>query len=80
MLVLNLENPSYVEFVLGDLACLPEKLALAGRTAGPWTHWRALQLEDPLNTGRLPRRLVREENFVDNLITFYDDQCQREVA
>ena len=80
MLVINLENPSYVELVLGDLACLPEKLALAGRTAGPWTHWRALQLQDPLNTGRLPRRVLRKEHFVENLITFYDDQCQREVA
>jgi hypothetical protein len=42
MLIGNLENPKYGELVLdGDLSKLPEKLAAAGRTAGPWTTWRS---------------------------------------
>ena len=37
MLIANLENPKYVELLLdGDLSKLAEKLADAGRTAGPW--------------------------------------------
>jgi hypothetical protein len=78
MLIPNLENTAYVELVLGDLAQLPAKMALAGRTAGSWTQWR--RRHHPLNTGRLPRRLLRNENFLDNLITFYDDQCQEDPA
>jgi len=78
MLVPNLEHPAYVELVLGDLENLSQKMALAGRTAGPWTHWR--RLHHPLNTGRLPRRLLRQENLIENLITVYDDPCQKETV
>ena len=78
MLVPNLENSAYVELVLGDLDQLEHKMALAGRTAGSWTQWR--RLHHPLHTGRLPRRLLRKENLIENLITLYDDQCQKEAA
>jgi len=78
MLVPNLENSAYVELVLGDLENLPHKMALAGQMAGSWTKWR--RLHHPLNTGRLPRRLLRKENLIENLITLYDDQCQKEAA
>jgi hypothetical protein len=78
MLIWNLEYPQYVEMVLGDLGQLAAKLALAGESAGPWTHWRATH--HPLNIGRLPRRLVRHSNFVDQLLTFYGDHCQPDVS
>ncbi len=78
MLVPNLENSAYVELVLGDLENLPQKMALAGRTAGSWTQWR--RLHHPLNTGRLPSRLLRKENLIENLITLYDDQCQKKAV
>jgi hypothetical protein len=67
MLVGNLENPVYVELVLGELSALPRKLAEAGRTAGSWTRWR--QDQQPLRAGCLPRRLVRAENFLDALVS-----------
>lgn len=78
MLVGNLDNPRYVELVLGELSALPRKLAEAGRTAGPWTHWR--QAQQPLRAGYLPRRLVRAENFLDTLLVTYQDQCPSDAA
>jgi len=74
MLIPNLENPRYVELVLGSLDQLPQKLAEAGRTAGPFSHWQRQQ--QPLNLGRLPKRLLRKDNFIDHLFGTYDDQCQ----
>jgi hypothetical protein len=66
MLIANLENPKYVELMPdGELSKLAEKLAHAGRTAGPWTSWRSAQ--QPLNEGRLPNRLIRKDNFLDEL-------------
>jgi len=74
MLIPNLGNSRYVELVLGSLDRLPDKLAEAGQTAGLFSHWhRQLQ---PLHLGRLPRRLLRQENFIDHLVGTYDDQCQ----
>ena len=78
MLVGNLDNPVYVELVLGELSALPRKLAEAGRTAGPWTRWR--QAQQPLRAGRLPRRLVRAENFLDTLVVTYQDRCPSDAA
>jgi len=74
MEVPNLENPRYVELVLGDLDQLPKKLSDAGKQAGPFTHW--LQKRRPLNLGRLPKPILRQENFVDNLVGAYDAQCE----
>lgn len=74
MLVPNLQNPRYVELVLGSLDRLPEKLAEAGRSAGPFSHW--LKQKQPLNLGRLPKRILRKEDFVDTLIGVYEEQCQ----
>jgi len=77
MLAGNLESPKYVELVLdGDLSKLPEKLAAAGRTAGPWTAWRAAQ--QPLNEGRLPTRLIRHNHFLEELSTVYEAHCRSE--
>lgn len=74
MLVPNLENLRYVELVLGSLDQLPKRLAEAGKTAGPFTHW--LEKRRPLNLGRLPKRVIRDENLVDNLVDTYDAQCE----
>ena len=78
MLVGHLDHPVYVELVLGELSALPRKLAEAGRTAGPWTRWR--QAQQPLRAGRLPRRLVRAENFLDTLVVTYQDRCPSDAA
>jgi hypothetical protein len=79
MLISNLESPKYVEVVLdGELGKLAEKLAEAGTTAGPWTTWRSAQ--QPLNAGRLPQRLIRKDNFLDELTAVYDAHCQENAA
>ena len=79
LLIANLENPTYVNLVLdGDLNNLAEKLADAGRTAGPWTAWRAAQ--HPLNQGRLPTRLIRHEHFLAQLTAVYDAHCENHAA
>jgi hypothetical protein len=77
MLVPNLQSPEYTERVLGDLAELPAKLAQAAQSAPPWTHWRNRQ--KPVNTGRLPRYLLRRENLIDKLVVIYDNQCRSET-
>jgi hypothetical protein len=76
MLVPNLENPEYVRRILGDLSELPAKLAQAAHSAPPWTLWRKRQ--KPINTGRLPRSLLRRENVIDNLVVIYENQCRYE--
>lgn len=79
MLIANLENPQYVDLVLnGELNNLAQKLADAGRTAGPWTAWRAAQ--QPLNVGRLPTRLLRHDNFLEELTAVYDAHCRSDAA
>jgi hypothetical protein len=66
MLVGNLAIPEYVEIVAGSLEKLPEKLAEASRLAGAYSHWR--QQQQPMQTGRLSRRLLAQENFLENLL------------
>src|SRR5439155_10155328 len=70
MLVANLQQARYVEVVLGgDIKQLSRHLAEAGRTAGAWTKWR--QQQEVLNTARLPKRLLRQENLIDTFVTVY---------
>jgi hypothetical protein len=76
MLVPNLHSPEYVERVLGDPSKLPAKLAQAAQSAPPWTKWRKDQ--KPINTGRLPQAILRQENLIDNLVAIYDTQCRPE--
>jgi hypothetical protein len=71
MLIPNLNNPRYVEIVLGSLEQLPEKLAEAGKTSGPYSDWYKRQ--KPMHIGRLPARLLRKENFIDDLIDIYEN-------
>jgi hypothetical protein len=71
MLIPNLNNPCYVEIVLGSLEQLPEKMAEAGKTSGPYSEWYKRQ--KPMHIGRLPTRLLRRENFIDDLIDIYNN-------
>jgi hypothetical protein len=73
MLVGNLEQARYVEVMLGgDIKALARHLADAGRTAGAWTVWRQQQT---LNTARLPRRLLRQENLIETFVSAYQEHC-----
>ena len=67
MLIPNLTNQRYVELVLGNLDNLASKLAEAGQTTGPYSHWYKKQR--PVNIGRLSKHLLREENFIEDLIS-----------
>jgi len=70
MLIPNLNNPCYIEIVLGSLDQLPEKMAEAGKTSGPYIEWYKRQ--KPMHIGRLPTRLLRRENFIDDLINIFN--------
>ncbi len=71
MLIQNLDNPRYVELVLGTLDNLADKLADAGRTAGSFSEWQRNTRQSSL--GRLPKRLLRNENSLGELLGYYDD-------
>jgi hypothetical protein len=71
MQIPNLNNPVYVELVFGSLDQLAEKLAEAGKTSGPYSKWYKRQ--KPMHIGRLPTRLLRRENFIDDLIDIYNN-------
>jgi len=71
MLIPNLNDPCYIEIVLGSLEQLPEKMAEAGKTSGPYSEWYKRQR--PMHIGRLPTRLLRRENFIDDLIDIYNN-------
>jgi hypothetical protein len=74
-LVLNLENETYLQLVLGgSLEALPAKLAEASREAGSFDAWR--RQRGPRLLGELPRRLLREEDFIDHFLEAYVHSCQ----
>lgn len=75
MLVPNLDNPRYQELVLGTPENLADRLAAAGRTAGPYSAWQKRRNQSSL--GRLPKRLLRKENSLDHLLGYYDDWQQQ---
>lgn len=67
ILVANLENPVWIELVLGgSLQSLPARLAEASREAGSFTAWSARCR--PRLVGQLPRRLLRDDEFIEDLI------------
>lgn len=74
LLVGNLAIERYVEVVLGSLANLPDKLAEAAQSAGPYSHWRGQRTTR--NTGRLPRRLLARENFLEQLLAVCNSTAQ----
>ncbi len=75
VLVPNLENPVYVELVLGgSLDTLPSRLAEASRDAGSFDAWR--RGRHPRLLGQLPRRILRQNNFLDHLFDVCKNSCQ----
>ncbi|MHC4406668.1 MAG: hypothetical protein ACYTG0_44155 [Planctomycetota bacterium] len=74
LLIANLENPVYVELVLGgSLESLPSKLAQASGQAGSFDAWR--RRHQPRLVGQLSRRLLREDDFIDHLIQACQHHC-----
>ena len=74
LLILNLENETYLQVVLGgSLESLPAKLAEASREAGSFDAWR--RQRRPRLLGELPRRLLREEDFIDHLLEVCVHYC-----
>jgi len=71
MLIPNLNNARYIEIVLGSLEQLPEKMAKAGKTSGPYSHWYKKQ--KTVHIGRLPTRMLRRETFIDDLINIFNN-------
>lgn len=72
MLTGNLQQPLYLEIALqGSLESLPDKLAEAGQHAGSYSSWR--QRRRPRIHGKPPRRLLRNPNFVDQLVRVCTD-------
>jgi hypothetical protein len=75
VLVSNLDNPVYVDLVLGgSLEALPSKLAEASQDAGSFDAWR--RARHPRMLGQLPRRILRQDNFLDHLFDVCKDSCQ----
>jgi hypothetical protein len=75
LLIPNLENETYLQVVLGgSLESLPTKLAEASREAGSFDAWR--RQRRPRLLGELPRRLLREDDFVDHLLQACLHSCQ----
>jgi hypothetical protein len=67
LLIANLENPVWIELVLGgSLQSLPTRLAEASREAGSFAAWS--KRCRPCLVGQLPRRLFRDDEFIDRLI------------
>jgi len=73
MLVSNLDNPVYLSLVLGENQSLPEALARAAENAGPFNHW--LRTTRPKLIGRLPTKLIRQEGFINQLLSTYDQHA-----
>lgn len=74
LLIANLENPVWVELVLGgSLQSLSARLAEASREAGSFTEWS--ERRRPCLVGQLPRRLLRHDQFIDDLIQVCHEQC-----
>jgi hypothetical protein len=75
LLVANLENPTYLEVVLGgSLEALPSKLAAASRDAGSFDAWR--RRRRPRVIGQLPRRRLRDADFLVHLVDECRHHCQ----
>ena len=75
LLIANLENPTYLQLVLGgSLEPLPEKLAEASRDAGSLDAWR--RRRRPRLLGELPRRVLRADAFLDDLVGLFGRCCE----
>jgi hypothetical protein len=78
-LVLNLENNTYLDIVFGgNLDALPAKLADASHGAGSFYRWK--QCHSPRLLGQLPRHILHNEQFIDNLLAACEESCQNQAA
>ena len=79
LLVGNLENPLYVELLLGgSLASLASKLAEASVGGESFTSWRERRGSRLLGQPR--RRQLRADDFLTDLVRVSADQCQSKEA
>jgi hypothetical protein len=70
MLVPNLLQESYQQQVLGGgLDQLPHKFADLALPPGGFHQWRQAQRPEPF--GRLPKRVLREDQFIEELLNFW---------
>jgi hypothetical protein len=75
MLIPNLRNPDYVSAVLGgDPDQLAAKFAETAQQPVSYASWR--KTNTSLNLGRIPNRILRQSNFVEQVIEIYDTQCR----
>jgi hypothetical protein len=76
LLIPNLENPVWVQLVLGGSPqSLPARLAEASREAGSFAAWS--ERRRPCLVGQLPRRVLRHETFIDDLIQACHEHCDQ---
>jgi hypothetical protein len=76
MLIPNLLKEQYLTTVLdGSLDNLPAKFAEADTSPHAYAAWR--RSNTSLNLGRLPARILRQSDFVENLIDLYDEKCRQ---
>lgn len=74
ILLLNLENPVYVDVVLdGSVDHLARKFSEVSRSVS-FSSWRAEQHRGL--PGELPRRLLRQDGFIDHLVAACQEYCQ----
>jgi hypothetical protein len=73
MLLLNLMRPVYIDLVLGSLENLPDKLAEAGASAPPFSHW--LRERKKENVARLSKTILRDPRFPERLVEIYTRHC-----
>lgn len=79
MLVPNLRQESYLQQVLGGgLDRLANKFADLSMPQGGFHRWRQNQRPEPC--GRLPKRLLREPQFIDKLLDFWPDRFAAPLA
>jgi hypothetical protein len=77
ILVLNLQNPSYLDLMMGgSLDALPSRLAAASRDAGPFYKWQ--RLRHPRFLGQPPQSWLHDEQFIDNLVEACDTHCEHQ--
>jgi len=74
-LVLNLQNATYVDLVLGgSLESLPSKLAGVCPKAGCFANWQ--RRRRPRLMGQPPHCLLHDDDFIGNLVLACESYCQ----
>jgi len=71
MLVQNLDNPFYVELVVGDIEQLPAKLSEVGKLAGPYSCWKKNQNVN--NVSKISKNILRKNSFIEDIVEISHD-------